>query len=106
MSRIVGLLNYVGELFGDRYRDCRGNVCGCCGAGAHCHPYGELPALWRVNYLRLRVTVQPQANSRLDAGANDAQTIADRDFLTAWFWETCGTFGVKYNFNEKPSESG
>lgn len=42
--------------------------------------------------------------SRLDAGFEDKKTNHDRDFLTSWFWETFGTFGIGYNFSEELGE--
>lgn len=42
---------------------------------------------------------------RLDEGAEDEQTNADRDFLTSWFWDTFGTFFISYNFAYELSEA-
>ena len=41
---------------------------------------------------------------RLDANCVDEQTKRDRDFLNDWFFETFGTFGIKYNFEDEISE--
>lgn len=38
---------------------------------------------------------------RLDEGATDEKTNDDRDYLTNWFWDTFGTFGMKYNFESE-----
>ncbi|MBD5381910.1 hypothetical protein [Clavibacter sp.] len=42
---------------------------------------------------------------RLDEGAQDEQTNADRDFLLSWFWDAFGTFGISYNFATELDES-
>lgn len=42
---------------------------------------------------------------RLDEGVKDDQTNEDRDWLTAWFWQTFGTFGLEYNFQHLISEA-
>lgn len=36
--------------------------------------------------------------SRLDENMQDEQSNADRTYLTSWFWQTFGTFDMKYNF--------
>lgn len=41
---------------------------------------------------------------RLDEGSTDEQSVKDRDFLTSWFWETFGTYGVTYNFGSELSD--
>ena len=41
---------------------------------------------------------------RLDEGATDKKTNDDRDYLTSWFWDTFGTFGMKYNFETEINE--
>lgn len=41
---------------------------------------------------------------RLNNGEESEQADADRDWLVDWFWETFGTFGVKYNFDSAISE--
>lgn len=38
--------------------------------------------------------------ARLDANEQSERAAKDRDYLNAWFWETFGTFGLKYNFND------
>lgn len=42
---------------------------------------------------------------RLDAGVEDDKTNADRQFLTDWFWDMAGTFGIRYNFKTELAES-
>lgn len=42
--------------------------------------------------------------ARLDAGEQSEQASADRQFLTDWFWEAFGTFGVTYNFMDELCE--
>ena len=42
---------------------------------------------------------------RLDEGLTDEKTNEDRDWLTAWFWSTFGTFGIRYNFETELSEA-
>lgn len=42
---------------------------------------------------------------RLDEGADDEQTKSDRDYLTSWFWDAFGTWGLGYNFMSMLSES-
>lgn len=42
--------------------------------------------------------------ARLDAGEESEQATADREFLTDWFWETFGTFGITYNFQTELGE--
>lgn len=44
----------------------------------------------------------PLANAmieRLNAGEQSEQADADRDWLVDWFWETFGSWGLKYNFD-------
>lgn len=41
---------------------------------------------------------------RLDRGEESEQATADRQFLTDWFWDTFGTFGVGYNFMDELCE--
>lgn len=44
----------------------------------------------------------PLANAmiaRLNAGEQSDQADADRDWLVDWFWETFGSWGLKYNFD-------
>lgn len=38
--------------------------------------------------------------ARLDANEQSERATKDRDYLNAWFWETFGTFGLAYNFND------
>lgn len=38
--------------------------------------------------------------ARLDANEQSERAQKDRDYLNAWFWETFGTFGLKYNFGD------
>lgn len=38
---------------------------------------------------------------RLDSMEDSPRADKDRQWLTAWFWETFGTFGIKYNFGEQ-----
>lgn len=42
---------------------------------------------------------------RLDDELEDERTNAYRDFLSSWFWETFGTFGIRYNFHEELGEA-
>ena len=37
--------------------------------------------------------------ARLNAGEQSDQADADRDWLVDWFWETFGSWGLKYNFD-------
>ena len=37
--------------------------------------------------------------ARLNAGEQSEQADADRDWLVDWFWETFGSWGLKYNFD-------
>lgn len=36
--------------------------------------------------------------NRLNNGDNSKESDEDREFLTDWFWDTFGTYGLKYNF--------
>lgn len=36
---------------------------------------------------------------RVNAGEQSEQADADRNWLVDWFWETNGTFGLRYNLN-------
>lgn len=38
---------------------------------------------------------------RLDDNDQSEKTQKDRDFLNDWFFETFGTFGIRYNFGEE-----
>lgn len=42
---------------------------------------------------------------RLDDNCQDKQTQADRRWLVDWFWETFGTYGYTYNFQDTMSNS-
>lgn len=42
---------------------------------------------------------------RLDNNAQDEQTKADRRWLVDWFFETFGTFGIRYNFDSEMSDA-
>jgi len=42
--------------------------------------------------------------SRLDAGEQSERANIDRNIMLDFIWEACGTFGIKYNFNEYVSE--
>lgn len=37
---------------------------------------------------------------RLNAGEQSEQADADRDWLVDWFWETFGSWGIRYNFSD------
>lgn len=37
--------------------------------------------------------------ARLNANEQSEQADSDRDFLTDWFWDTFGSFGIRYNFS-------
>lgn len=41
---------------------------------------------------------------RLNNGEVSKQADADRDWLVDWFWETFGSFGIKYNFDTEISD--
>lgn len=43
--------------------------------------------------------------ARLNAGEKSEQADSDRDFLTDWFWDTFGSFGIRYNFSVEMSET-
>ena len=38
--------------------------------------------------------------ARLNAGEQSKQADADRDWLVDWFWETFGSWGIRYNFSD------
>lgn len=38
---------------------------------------------------------------RLDNNLQDERSNEDRDYLTSWFWQTFGTFSLKYNFRNE-----
>ena len=42
--------------------------------------------------------------ARLNTGEQSEQADADRDWLVNWFWDTFGSWGLQYNFNEWVSE--
>ena len=42
---------------------------------------------------------------RLDNNAQDEQTKKDRHWLVDWFFETFGTFGIRYNFDSEMSDA-
>lgn len=42
--------------------------------------------------------------AKLDNGEESEQATADREFLTDWFWDTFGTFGITYNFQTELGE--
>lgn len=42
---------------------------------------------------------------RLDEGKDDEQTNEDRDWLVDWFFDTFGTYGIKYNFQSEMSDN-
>lgn len=37
---------------------------------------------------------------RLNAGEQSEQANADRDWLVDWFWETFGSWNIRYNFTD------
>lgn len=41
--------------------------------------------------------------ARLDANDQSEQTQKDREFLVSWFFETFGTYGIKYNYTDRIS---
>lgn len=45
-----------------------------------------------------------ELTERLDAGDQSEQTKKDKHWLVDWFFETFGTFGIKYNFKTMMSE--
>lgn len=42
--------------------------------------------------------------TRLDNGENTPRAKEDREWLTSWFWETFGTYNIKYNFSTEIGE--
>lgn len=46
---------------------------------------------WKGNDLKQRIAL-------LDAGSTSDKAESFREFLTSWFWEAFGTFGLDYNF--------
>lgn len=38
--------------------------------------------------------------ARLNVGEQSEQADADRDWLVDWFWETFGSWGIRYNFSD------
>lgn len=42
---------------------------------------------------------------RLDEGKDDERTNADREWLVDWFFDTFGTYGIKYNFGSEMSDN-
>ena len=42
--------------------------------------------------------------SRLNAGENSEQANKDRDYLLDWFWDTYGSYGLRYNFGDYLNE--
>ena len=41
--------------------------------------------------------------SRLNAGEQSEQADADRNWLVDWFWQTFGSWGIRYNFRDSMS---
>lgn len=42
--------------------------------------------------------------ARLNAGEQSEQANADRDWLVDWFWETFGSWNLRYNFTDYIAE--
>lgn len=60
------------------------------------HRNGEV----KINYPLLN-----DLKNRLDNNAQDPQTKSDRHWLVDWFFDTFGSWGIKYNFQETISET-
>lgn len=59
---------------------------------------------YRVGKYEHKRRLVDELTERLDAGDQSEQTKKDKHWLVDWFFETFGTFGIKYNFQTMMSE--
>lgn len=62
---------------------------------------------WASDYdgdLKEFFNLVPDMIKRLDAAEDSERANDDREFLSAWYFETNGTFGIKYNFGNDLAE--
>lgn len=71
------------------------------------YPKYRTGAMWASDYdggLKEFFDLVPDMIKRLDEADDSERADDDREFLSSWFFDTFGTFGIKYNFSNDLAE--